>query len=80
MEVINTESIVNINETPSSRYKTPDYTLRAVRNYQQKNREKLNESARNRWREKYNDPEFREKERKRLMERYYRKKQEKNIT
>lgn len=59
-------------------YKTPSYTLRAVRKYQEKNKEKINEYARNRKKERYqNDPEFREKEKKKAMERYYRKKQEK---
>ncbi len=74
---IKSELIVNMNEQKSlSEYKTPSYTLRAVRNYTQKNREKIN----SKWREKYdNNPDFREKEKKRLMERYYRKKQEKEM-
>ena len=67
-----------INESISN-YKTPSYTRKAVAKYQEKNKEKLNEYARNRWREKYeNDPEFREKQKKRLMERYHKKKQEKD--
>lgn len=71
---------VTLHETgsvPETGYKTPSYTRRAVAKYQEKNKEKLNEYAKNRWREKYeNDPEFREKQKKRLMERYYRKKAE----
>ena len=67
-----------INIQDGSQYKTPSYTLRAVRKYQEKNKEKINEYARNRKKERYqNDPEFREKEKKKAMERYYKKKQEK---
>jgi hypothetical protein len=68
------------NEMMEKNYKTPSYTRRAVAKYQEKNKEKLNEYAKNKWREKYeNDPEFREKQKKRLMERYYRKKQEQQL-
>jgi len=85
MEIINPESmlqikselIVNMNEQKSlSEYKTPSYTLRAVRNYQQRNKEKLNEYAKKKKERYQNDPEFREQEKKKAMERYYRKKQE----
>jgi hypothetical protein len=75
-----TETTTNITQEPERSYKTPVYTRRAVSRYQEKNKEKLNEYAKNRWREKYeNDPEFREKQKKRLMERYYKKKQEKEL-
>lgn len=44
--------------TSESTHKTPSYTLRAVRKYQEKNKDKIN----SKWRERYeNDPEFREK-------------------
>jgi hypothetical protein len=69
-----TETTTNITQEPERSYKTPVYTRRAVSRYQEKNKEKLNEYAKNRWREKYeNDPEFREKQKKK---RYYKKKQE----
>jgi hypothetical protein len=52
-------------------YKTPSYTLRAVRKYQEKNKEKIN----SKWRERYeNDPEFREKQKQLSREKYQKKK------
>jgi hypothetical protein len=75
-----TETTTNIIQEPERSYKTPVYTRRAVSRYQEKNKEKLNEYAKNRWREKYeNDPEFREKHKQRSLERYHRKKQEKEM-
>ena len=54
MEVMTQEGITMTQEPQSSyHYKTPSYTLKAVKAYQEKNREKLNEYAKNRWREKY---------------------------
>ena len=68
MEVIQSEPIIS---EPQSAYKTPSYTLRAIKKYQDKNREKINEKKK----EKYtNDPEYREREKKKAMERYYKKK------
>jgi hypothetical protein len=56
-------------------YKTPSYTLRAVKNYQEKNKEKIREYARDRYREKYlTDPVFREKEQIRKKESNLRRK------
>jgi len=63
--------------TSINQYKTPSYTRRASAKYYEKNKEKLNQNAKSRWREKYeNDPEFREKHRQRSLE-YHRKKKEK---
>jgi hypothetical protein len=78
MEIINPESTVTIQEqTSSSSYKTPSYTLNAIKRYQEKNKEKLNQYAKNRWREKYdNDPEFREKHKQRSLARYHKLKLE----
>lgn len=57
---------------PQSQYKTPSYTLRAVRKYQEKNKEKIN----SKWRERYeNDPEFREKQKQLSREKYQKKKE-----
>ena len=53
-------------------YKTPSYTMRAVKKYQEKNREKLNEKKKERY---ANDPEFRENEKKKALERYYKRRQ-----
>jgi hypothetical protein len=62
---------------PVKQYKTPAYLLRGIKAYQDRNREKINEYARNRYKEKFdNDPEFREKERQRHRERKARKKLE----
>jgi hypothetical protein len=70
MEVIQTQPIVS----DQNIFKTPSYTLRATRKYREKNREKLNEYARNRIKEKYsNDPVFREEQKKKTKERYYKK-------
>jgi hypothetical protein len=53
-------------------YKTPSYTLRAVKKYQEKNKDKIN----SKWRERYeNDPEFREKQKQKSREKYQRKKE-----
>ena len=77
MEVIQSEPIIS---EPQNAYKTPSYTLRAIKKYQQKNKDKLNEYAKNKKKERYqNDPEFREREKKKAMERYYKKKMEKEI-
>ena len=65
----------------NTKYKTPSYMRRAVDKYHEKNKERLNEYAKNRWREKYeNDPEFREKHKQRSLERYHRKKAEQEAT
>lgn len=71
-----TETTTNITQEPERSYKTPVYTRRAVSRYQEKNKEKINEYARNKKKERYqNDPEFREKEKQKAMERYYRRKE-----
>jgi hypothetical protein len=64
---------MTIEETnPQTQYKTPSYTLRAVRKYQEKNKEKIN----SKWRERYeNDPEFREKQKQLSREKYQKKKE-----
>jgi hypothetical protein len=56
--------------------KTPSYTMNAIRKYQEKNKEKINEYARIKKKERYaNDPEFRENEKRKALERYYKRKQ-----
>jgi nucleosome binding factor SPN SPT16 subunit len=71
----------NIQDTSSAtQYKTPSYTRRAINKYQEKNKDKLREYARTRRHERYqNDPEFRERERKKALERYHKKKMEEEI-
>jgi|LakMenEpi03Aug12_release.lakeMendotaPanAssembly.Ray.scaffolds.fasta_scaffold6048114_1 hypothetical protein len=54
--------------------KTPSYTLKAIKKYQEKNKERLQEYAREKYKEKYADPDFREKERIRKKELYHKKK------
>lgn len=62
-----------INDIP--KIVTPEYTLRAIKKYQQKNKEKINEKNRTRNIERYhNDPEYREKEKQKALERYYKRK------
>jgi hypothetical protein len=73
MEVIQSEDSLIKPINGNIVYKTPSYTLRAIRKYHEKNREKINEKKK----EKYkNDPEFRERERQKAKERYYRKKEQ----
>ncbi len=56
-------------------YKTPSYTLNAIKRYQERNKDKMEEYA-NKKKERYqNDPEFREKEKQKALERYYRRKE-----
>lgn len=72
-------SSLTLHETgsaPETGYKTPSYTLRAVRKYQEKNKDKIN----SKWRERYeNDPEFREKQKQLSREKYQKKKEKEKL-
>jgi hypothetical protein len=71
---------IQVEELPIKVLKTPSYNLRAIKNYQDKNREKVNEYSRTRWKDKYdNDPEFKEKERQRIREYRAKKRQEEKL-
>ena len=53
----------------------PEYTVRAIRKYHEKNKEKINGKNNARNIERYhNDPEFRERKKQKELERYHRKK------
>jgi hypothetical protein len=59
----------------------PEYTLRAIKKYQEKNKAELKEKNNSRNKERYqNDPEYREREKQKALERYYRKKSKELIT
>jgi hypothetical protein len=74
-ENVDVHSASSNTQDSSSNYKTPSYTLRAIRKYQEKNKDKIN----SKWRERYeNDPEFREKQKQKSKLKYEKKKQFKN--
>ena len=61
---VQSEVIVNERTDESTKtIKTPSYTLKAIRRYQEQNKDKINERRKQRYKERYeNDPEFREKQ------------------
>jgi wyosine [tRNA(Phe)-imidazoG37] synthetase (radical SAM superfamily) len=52
-------------------YKVPEYTRRAINRYQEKNKEKIREYAKEHSKNRYhNDPEYREYKKQKTRERY----------
>jgi hypothetical protein len=69
----------NVEERTVKTYKVPSYIRNAVKRYQEKNKEKINEYFRSHSKEKYdNDPLYREQKKQKSRERYMRNKLKNN--